>query len=903
MKQLKKDHPSVNSNDSLLPQTTSFLCEILNSQGVFSFIIKTAIGDSGEVGFKNWGEFVLFFSDLYKVDDQGLMSSNFEKLVLDFCMKAINQSETQETRISLSKDRELTLFCCPKNENELLLLLKSDSENKDCKDKIGLINEIEDISTLGYFVYSFNTRAVTVSTWIYNLLKKTNCYQCTIPASELSEYFRNGEQERIRSLFLKAVDEKSDVFVTTEVYDVLGHSYHIRISGRVKYSMDGKAQELYGSAIDISEQIMFRTEAIRENKRFRELYNHTRMLFDSIDDFIWSKDTEGRFVFVNSSMATKILGASSPEDVIGKTENFFLDRQFDVTLTDVFTPDKSFNYKVHDAYVLDNSVSERYDLKGVLAGEVCYIDVHKTPVLDKQGKLLGLVGSARDVTLVRNVEKELIRSQRQLTESQELAKIGHWEHNFLIHETTWSKEFYRLFGFKDDTIAPLLATMISWVVPEEREFVESYYNGSYSKEDSFNITYRIKIKRKILFVRDIGRIIRNEEGTLVKVYGSIQDISELKINEIEAIRHKRRLEGLVNTLPDLLMIVDARFRLVDFYSDSTVDAFFDAKQYVGKSLVKALPKYMVRDMKKRILLTLSTGEVQLYDMPFGEGLFQRYFEVRIAQFESDKVVFIIRDRTENIKIEKELVSAKRKAEESDHLKSAFLANMSHEIRTPLNAIVGFSSLLSDEGLSAFDKAKFLEIITRNSDQLLTLISDIIDVSKIESGQLEINKSRIIVDSVLKRLKKNYDEQRIRRNKSEIDIRLSFPDPTVLIPLTTDPSRFEQIVSNLINNALKFTSKGYIEIGYHFDREAEGFLSVYVKDSGIGISRENFAVIFQQFRQEDFSITRKFGGTGLGLSISKKLAKLMGGNIYVESEKGKGSCFTLELPYVSLSDDY
>lgn len=901
---MKKDDSIYSDRiEGSLPETTGFLCEILNSQGVFSFTIKTHISEDGSIGFDNWGDFVLYFSDLYKVDDLGLMSSNFERLVIDFCTKAVNNVEVKETRISLSKDREIILFCCPKGDNELLLLIKNTIEDNDCKEKIGLINEIEDISTLGYFVYNFETREVSVSTWIYNLLTKKNCYRCQFTSAELSEYFRDGEQERVRSILLKAVEDKSDVFLTAKVYDILGDSYHIRLSGRIKYSVDGKVKELYGSVIDISEQVMFRTEAIRENKRFRELYNHTRILFDSIDDFIWSKDVEGRFVFVNNAMATRILGAKSPEDVIGRTEDYFQERRFDERNTEIFRPDKSFDYRSHDLHVLENKISDRYDIRGEFGGQTCYIDVHKTPVVDKQGVLLGLVGSARDVTLFRNVEKELIRSQRQLTESQELAKIGHWEHNFLINETTWSNEFFRLFGLKEEKIKPQLSTMISWVVPEEREFVESYYNGTYSKEDSFNITYRIKIKRKILFVRDIGKIIRNAENTLIKVYGSIQDISELKINEIEAIRHKRRLEGLVNTLPDLLMIIDSKFRLVDFYSDDTVDAFFDAQKYVGKSLVKALPKYVVRDMKKRIQVTLTSGEPQLYDLPFGEGLFQRYFEVRIALFESDKVVFIIRDRTENIKIEKELVNAKRKAEESDHLKSAFLANMSHEIRTPLNAIVGFSSLLSDEGLSAFDKAKFLEIITRNSDQLLTLISDIIDVSKIESGQLEINKSRIIVDSVLKRLKKNYEEQRIRRGKSEIEIRLIFPDPSVLIPLTTDPSRFEQIMSNLINNALKFTSKGYIEIGYHFEREADGFLSIYVKDSGIGISSENLTVIFQQFRQEDFSITRKFGGTGLGLSISKKLAKLMGGDIYVQSEKGKGSTFTLELPYVSLSDDY
>lgn len=264
------------------------------------------------------------------------------------------------------------------------------------------------------------------------------------------------------------------------------------------------------------------------------------------------------------------------------------------------------------------------------------------------------------------------------------------------------------------------------------------------------------------------------------------------------------------------------------------------------------------------------------------------------ELEHDYVLMIIRDITEKTQFEKELITAKEKAEESDLLKSAFLANMSHEIRTPMNSIVGFANLLSEENLDEETRKEYIERVNRNSEQLLALISDIIDLAKIESNLLSVQYSSIYLENLFKDLV-NFGEQQLRqRNRKEITL-VYDPDPGAPeMKIESDLIRITQILQNLVNNAVKFTRRGTITIGYRLQDNAT--LRFFVKDTGTGIDRENFDIIFDQFRQLDGSNIRKYGGTGLGLAICRNLAALLKGKIWVESEMGTGSEFYVEIPY-------
>lgn len=229
-----------------------------------------------------------------------------------------------------------------------------------------------------------------------------------------------------------------------------------------------------------------------------------------------------------------------------------------------------------------------------------------------------------------------------------------------------------------------------------------------------------------------------------------------------------------------------------------------------------------------------------------------------------------------------------RAKMSDQLKSAFVANMSHEIRTPLNAIVGFSSLLADPENREEDKKTFGEQVQTNSDYLLNLIEDIIDVSKIEANQLTV---KIQEFDVIPHIRQVIQSFQLAMPESKNVVVAANLDMSSLV-IKTDPIRFEQIIRNLLSNAVKFTENGLIELGCEKDK---GFYIFSVKDTGIGIQTENQRVIFDRFRKIENDKQHLYRGTGIGLFLSRQLVEMFGGEIWVESEVGKGSCFYFSIP--------
>ena len=250
---------------------------------------------------------------------------------------------------------------------------------------------------------------------------------------------------------------------------------------------------------------------------------------------------------------------------------------------------------------------------------------------------------------------------------------------------------------------------------------------------------------------------------------------------------------------------------------------------------------------------------------------------------------IIKERK---KIEKELIAAKNKAELSDKLKSSFLTNMSHEIRTPMNAIVGLSELLKDRGYSEDEKTDFLNMIVSNSNSLLGLIDDILDISKIESNQLNINIKNCQIYPVLNELFQRFKKEIKSRQKPHLEFRLSVDDKIKDLTFETDVLRLKQALSKLLDNAIKFTDSGHITLGCNLEKHK---LLFYVEDTGIGLSEDRKEIIFELFRKVEDNKLRLYRGTGLGLSLSQNLIKILGGEIKVESEINKGSKFYFSLP--------
>jgi len=257
------------------------------------------------------------------------------------------------------------------------------------------------------------------------------------------------------------------------------------------------------------------------------------------------------------------------------------------------------------------------------------------------------------------------------------------------------------------------------------------------------------------------------------------------------------------------------------------------------------------------------------------------------------VILIYKQSLGRKRINEELQKQKQRAEESDKLKSAFLANMSHEIRSPMNAIIGFSNLITDSFELEEEMVKYLSYIKHSGSNLLQLVDDIIDIAKIEAGQLKIRKEKFDLDEMLNRLLSSVVAGLAKNKSTSTTIQLNLPTNSDKPVIFSDELRIKQVLTNFLSNAVKFTDEGIIEFGY--EKLPDSQLLFYTRDSGLGISEKDKDLVFQRFGQVEDSYTKNTSGTGLGLAISKSIVELLDGEIWVDSIENKGSTFYFKIP--------
>lgn len=434
------------------------------------------------------------------------------------------------------------------------------------------------------------------------------------------------------------------------------------------------------------------------------------------------------------------------------------------------------------------------------------------------------------------------------------------------------------------------------------------------KNNNLNKIYKhemeyISKKGGIIRTEVIFKVLTDKYNNFIGVQGSSRSIEERKLNEEALIKSEEKYRLLANNISDVIFTADMNmnvnyispsvFQLLGYYPDEIKQ--MNMSQYLTPESLEILRQSRQDSMIQMMENPDIIFENQFFELEHicknGETL---WTETSLSLIKNNDnipigVNGVIRNIKERKRVEKELIEAKNKAEEANKLKSNFLANMSHELRTPLNGILGFAEILKEE-ITDDEHNEMINIILRSGNRLKNTLNALLDISAIESGTQSINKHSFDLDELLIEVIKLYEENARQKN---IEIIYSFQHNKQII---SDDSIIYKVVNNLIDNAVKYTEKGSIEITTLIQSDSyEENLIINIKDTGIGIEADTFDLIFEDFRQVSEGKSRNYDGNGLGLSIARRLLKLLNGSISLKSEPGKGSIFTIQIPITIISE--
>ena len=641
--------------------------------------------------------------------------------------------------------------------------------------------------------------------------------------------------------------------------------------GKIIYNEQNEPQQLIGTIQDISKQK-------NDENSLRESEEKIRNLLDTTDGIVWEADAATfNFTFV-SKQAERLLGFP--------VEEWYKD---DFWKNHLHPDDKD--------KTIENCISRTRQMKShdftyrfmANNGQVIWLrDIVNVVIQD--GKPRWLRGVMFDITKQKKMEAALRESEekyRKLVENSPDAVVIYIDGKIVFV----NEEGIRMIGAKnkEDLIGK---PVLQFIHPDSTERITQRMievvqdnNASDIVEEKF-----IDLKGKSIYVelKAIPTIYEQQEAVQVIIH----DITERKKTQ-EKIR---QLSQAVEQSPVSIIITNTEGNIEYANPKFTETTGYTFEEVSGKNPRILKSGHTSQNEYKELWQTLSTGDEwhgEFHNITKNGELYWESASISPITNTQGKITHYIaikEDITHRKKAEEELILAKEKAEESDRLKLAFLANMSHEIRTPMNGILGFTELLKTPNLTSEEQQEYVGIIEKSGIRMLNIINDIISISKVESGQVEITLSDTNINEQIDYLYTFFKPEATHKGVQLI-VKNALPAHEAVI--NTDREKVYAILTNLVKNALKFTDSGSIEFGYV---QKGNYLEFFVKDTGLGISTSQQAIIFERFRQANDTVSRTHEGSGLGLAISKAYVEMLGGKIWVESKEGKGSCFYFTLPF-------
>jgi PAS domain S-box-containing protein len=657
-----------------------------------------------------------------------------------------------------------------------------------------------------------------------------------------------------------------------------GYEYHIADSAAPIKNDDGKIDGIILVFSDVTEKYTLQQQIFESEQKYR-------LAFKTNPDSININKMDGTYVDINQGF-TNITGYTE-DDVIGKSSlelniwAFPEDRE--KLVKDLQTKGYCHNLESHFR-CKDGSIKT-----GLMSAAIVLINNEPH-----------IISITRDITELKRIDAELKESEQKFRTVAETASTAIFIYREKFIYINYINKFAQvLLGYTPEEMYNLNVWDI--VHPDYKELIEDRAKSRLAGENIIS-RYEFPIVTKSGETRwvDFTSGLITYQGEKAAI-GTAYDITDKKKFEIELINSERTYKGIINNINEAVYIQDEDGTFL-FVNDAAEKMYGFPKEYfIGKnpSLISAPNKNNI-DEVALLVKKAYNGEPQQFNfwgIRADGSIFPKIVSVTPGEFFGKKVVIAVaRDITETYNLIEELKVAKEKAEESERLKSAFLANMSHEIRTPMNGIIGFSQLLSAPNVPENNRVEYAQILNSSCNRLLNTVNDILDLSKIDAKQIQINLQPFELKTIFQELYKLHFKS---FSLNKIDLSYLIDEHLENFKIISDNQKVYQILNNLLNNAFKFTKQGSVEFGAKLKNDEIEF---FVKDTGVGISSNAIDKIFDRFVQENSSISRGHEGSGLGLSIAKGLVELLGGRIWVDSIKGKGSTFYFAIPFIPTIED-
>ena len=672
---------------------------------------------------------------------------------------------------------------------------------------------------------------------------------------------------------------------------------HIQVSARLLNDEHGHLSRLLGVSWDV-------TKEVEASTKLEEQATHERMLLDrlamstqaaGISSWEYDLDAES-FLWIENPIA-----ALSDRDGVWDGPRTFLQR---VHADDRAAVERTLREAIAQQR---EGVSFRYRCLGPRTDSDVHLQTHARLLYDERGTAHRMLGISWDITKEIVAQQQLEMQTLQLRDAErrlERASLssseGHWELDLSSWQIWLSSSYHALLGYREGELPRDYSLLRDLVHPEDVEHCDEVLHQHLAHGDVYDVELRVRTASgEYRWFRRRGTADRDAEGRPILMSGSIHDIHQRKLAEDALRRAQQRFERAIHGTQDGLWELEANgtawcsprlgellgFDPGEFASDTNF-----LRQHLhpqDESIVAAATQaHFQQEVPYDVEIRLRTraGDYRWYRA--------RASAERDATGRPLRLSGSLQDVTDARAARDALLRATEAAEAANRAKSEFLANVSHEIRTPMNGIIGMTGLLLDTALDRTQR-DYADTIRGSADSLLIVINDILDFSKIEAGKLDIEAIEVDLRSTVEDVGSTMAFQAAARNL-ELVVHVH---PQVPARVIGDPQRLRQCLINLVGNAIKFTRKGEIvvEVSTSGRRDGKVLTHFEVRDTGIGIAPSVLNTLFQPFVQADSSTTRHFGGTGLGLSIVRRLVEMMGGEVGVESELGKGSTFWFVLP--------